>query len=217
MLRRGYAVIVGAACAVLVAGALAGCTPPPPRVAGPSQDQVDQYTEQQLASVWGSITVPHDLDRPTVAPVRTISNDEYDEVVDECLRSFSDRGYRNLPGYRRISQEPQSERVAMLEGVSWYVCMAMYPFDAASSGLLSRAQLDYLYDYYRRWVVPCLVLSGHDPGSIPVRETFVANGMAGNFWSPLDTLWSDAGFNEDEYESLNARCDTYPDYLYPDS
>ena len=217
MVRSRYASILGAVGAVLIAGALAGCTPPPPDIPGPSQQRIDQFTEQQLRSAWENITVPYDLKRPKVDAVRTITNDEYGEVIDDCLRGYSDQDYRNLYGYRRISQEPESEREGMLQGISWYVCLAQYPFDPAGSGLLSRAQLDYLYDYYRRWVVPCMVTNGHSPGAIPLRRTFVANGLAGNVWSPLDQMWGSGQFTEDDFDVLDARCNAYPDYLFHDS
>jgi len=209
--RRGAVCVGVALCAVL-----AGCTPPRPDIPGPTANAIERFTERQLVSMWGTITVPYDLRRPKIEPVRMIRDDEYGRVMDDCLRGFSTHDYRNLYGYRLIAQEPEGIRDEILEGVAWYVCMAQYPVDPSGSGLLSKRQLDYLYDYYRRWVVPCLILNGYDPGPVPLRKTFVSNGLAGNFWSPTDELWGEFGFTDAEFSLVEAKCSPYPQYLYPD-
>ena len=212
MFRCRSGVCIGAAlCAVL-----AGCTPSHPDIPGPTTQTIERFRERQLGSMWGSFTVPYDLRRPKIEPVREIRNDEYGQVIEECLHGFREHGYRALYGYRVIMAEPEATRDQIFESVALYVCLAQYPVDPSGLDLLSKQQLDYLYDYYRRWVVPCLVLNGYDPGPVPLRKTFVSNGLAGNFWTPTAELWDEFDFTIDEYSMVVAKCSPYPQYLYPD-
>jgi len=50
---------------------------------------------------------------------------------------------------------------------------------------LSLTQLDALYDYYERWLVPCLAAHGGGVVEIPSREEFVDGGDgAPGWWNP---------------------------------
>jgi len=204
-------------CGMVLTGALllSGCTPPPPDVPGPTTEQLADFTQQQLAQLWDDMTVPRGLERPRVEPIRTISNAEYGPVINECLDGFRDRKYRNLYGHELIAEQPLPVQAGLNESVSWYVCSAQYPFDPTGAGFFSVQQLDYLYDYNRRWVIPCMVLAGYDVGEVPDRSDFIRRGVAGSLWSPLEDVYRDVGMTGQDYARLDAKCDVYPDYLFP--
>lgn len=206
---------VGAAALAAVVLLVSGCTPPPPDVPGPSTEQLSEFSQKQLALLWDDMTVPEGLNRPRIEPIRTISNAEYGTVINECLDGFRDRDFRNLYGHELIAEQPQSVQGGLNETVSWYVCSAQYPFDPTGAGLFSTEQLEYLYDYNRRWVVPCMVLYGYDVGEIPKRADFVKQGLGGTIWSPVNDLYRDLGMTVEDFDELDSKCDPFPDYLFP--
>ena len=195
---------------------LCGCTPAPPDIPGPTTRELADFSQRQLSRLWDDMAVPEGLERPEIEPVRTISNAEYGTVINDCLDGFRDRKYRNLYGHELIAEQPLSSQVGINENVSWYVCSARYPFDPTGSGYFSVQQLVYLYDYDRRWVIPCMVLGGYDVGEIPDQAEFIRRGVSGTVWSPLEGQFEDFGMTEQDYAELDARCDVYPDYLFPD-
>lgn len=65
------------------------------------------------------------------------------------------------------------------------LCLQQYPILPDLSGSINLAQLDYLYDYYRDFLVPCLATAGYlSPVAAPTREQFVAFS-AESRWTPF--------------------------------
>jgi len=97
----------------------------------------------------------------------------------------------------------------------WYQCFIQYPSNPGFGNvLLTEPQQDYLYDYYQRWVVPCIMLNGYALAQAPTREEF-HNDWAG--WNPYYSIEQGMG-TEQEFETLVTRCGgVYADLDVPEA
>ena len=168
--------VAGLAVALL----LAGCSTTVP--AGPDTTELDAYTERTLEAAWA--TVPRGGPRPDVPRVRYISNAEYVPVMAQCMNE------QGATGDSRARE------------IAWYVCQAKYPVSPDEYRVLSDAQVDYLYDYYQRWTIPCLASHGRVVTLI-ARDEFVDRG---GLWNPLYSTDEAAEVTDDEYATLNDQC-----------
>ena len=68
------------------------------------------------------------------------------------------------------------------------VCLTEYPLLPDLSNSVNLEQLDYLYDYFRDFLIPCLSVAGHPiTGEIPTRAQFVVI-QAEPHWHPYRSL-----------------------------
>jgi hypothetical protein len=68
--------------------------------------------------------------------------------------------------------------------LGWYECASAQPSTSTEFGLLSKSQRGYLYDYYAKWLVPCLEFNGYHVVSPPRRNQFVQDPLQSGWWSP---------------------------------
>jgi hypothetical protein len=168
--------------------ALSGCTsrPLPPPV---TQDGVEDFLARQLDSEWELVGIA-DANRPYPPRVRFVTTVEYANVMSLCTTKVA-------PGYRRVLPTKAADDLA------YYYCQVQYPIDPSEYLVLSTAQIDYLYDYYLRWTIPCLETQGYPAGPVPSRAEFRAyNG----YWNPLYHPGRTTDISSDEYARLDADC-----------
>lgn len=157
---------------------LAGCVAPaePP---GPTDDEVRAYLVDRSAQWWHSIS-PDDAP-PTVPVVRAASSDEQGNLIADCLR---------INGFR-YGFSPQAEEVnSPLMRAQW-TCAEQFPAtidDSVRAGVFGKAQLAYLYDYFRRRLIPCLTLDGYTVSALPDRATFLDTSIGRPSWNPYTQL-----------------------------
>jgi hypothetical protein len=166
-------------CVVVAASlTMAACsTPPPP---GLSVEQVAQITAARSPSEEG-------LTRPIYTYVPIV---EWGSAVAECMNragyasysaavvSFT-RGEAGLPG--------AGEQNAL------DTCLTVIQVDPVDRNILSREQLEYIYSYYARQLIPCLAEHGIEITDVPTREDFeLSIFIDGEFgystWSPYEGL-----------------------------
>lgn len=170
---------------------LTGCslaaTPPPP----PTSDEAQQYYSDMLDATWISTGLSGVMDRPTVAVTTLVPEDQWQDVLVRCMsgKGFALQEIRWTPrsGYLLADAPPDDPARTASDGqLAFYMCLAANPPATINDGyFLSPAQLDYVYDYYVSWVVPCLTDHGWDLRNAPTREQFVA--LQG-YWSPYDSM-----------------------------
>jgi hypothetical protein len=157
--------------AVLVMAAfvgLAGCSAvvsPPP---SPTTDDFDDLLQQRLDAVWRE-TKLDDTARPPIGAGAILSQFAAGHAFSNCMQSLGwpeyyshDTGY----GYRALQLATSDE-----ERLNWYECFAEYPVDG-EFGFSSIAQYDYVYDYYRDSLIPCLLSHGYALPRAPDRMEF---------------------------------------------
>jgi hypothetical protein len=184
-----------ARAAALVAAALvlSGCVSAPP--AGLSESELDARHAIVLDRVWANTALEGIVDRPTVAVVATLRSTDWLKQVYTCLgeRSVADFGlvFGRDSGFGIIAVDGRTP-LSDADQLSFYICTGKYRLDGvdvfADQPLWSRAQLDYIYDYYLQWAVPCLLHNDFAVHYAPSREDFVDSQGR---WSPYGAMRDD--------------------------
>jgi hypothetical protein len=171
---------------------------------GQSEQEAAQAAAELLDATWRGTGLDDAL-RPEL-PVfpAAHSNTWFDDIaacmleVGIVLNGISGPDAR---GYTPIFEGQQD--IDYTVRLHWYECFAHDPLDPfAGSGSATPAEREYLYDYYQRWVIPCLVMHGYSLKVIPSRDEFMASQSL--HWNPY---WSLTEYPEHaQYGSLQAQC-----------
>lgn len=156
------------ACAVLLLTACVTHSRPPS--GGLSYDEAAEYAEALRDSV----------------SIAYVSSAGWGTVIAGCMNAA---GYPEYVG----SGPAISNGTTVIAGdieqqLDLDLCLRQYPILPDLSGSINLAQLDYLYDYYRDFLIPCLGAAGYTAGrDIPTREEFVVIS-AEPHWTPYSAL-----------------------------
>lgn len=167
------------AAAIAVALSASGCAAVAAPPAGPTETDLAAYNEHTLLAIWLNTGLAETVERPVVAQGEPLSTAEWFDFVMSCL---SDRGHTQIGISWSLGEGAvlQTSSGAVLDDdqaqLDFYECAAQHPLDpAADHTLLSKAQLDYIYDYYVVQLVPCIVLNGYGLDRVMSREEFAAH------------------------------------------
>jgi hypothetical protein len=193
----------------VVAGALllGGCTTSHPLPPGPTQAEIARYVDRMAADHWEFMGLGDADERPRVEVVRFVSPEDWGRSIANCMNQAGYISYRAVGGGIESTQDAPGYLPG--EAVSMYTCQSQYPFEPSAFGILSGPQLDLLYDYYSRFLVPCLAFRGYIDGETPSREVFVATGAV-SMWSPY---WRVQEPDATAYERLQRQCPPRPAWL----
>lgn len=186
------------------AALLTACTPAPPLPDPLSADEIQVIREAQYADWWRSISATEPM--PDIEPIRVIAEDDSAAIIDACALAAVPPG---VAAQVRAGQPSDGADAAALDR-AYFRCALQYPVeleDPTEAGLLSEAQLAWLYDYYDTRLIPCLRLSGYLVGTIPQRDDFV-DSIFGH-WSPYYAM-SPQPDNPSEWARIDVRCPPPP-------
>jgi hypothetical protein len=177
--------LIVAALAVL---ALTGCVVSPP--APPTEEDAQRYYNAMLEKTWVGTGLSGLMDRPRVTAAEPVPARRWTLALVDCMteKGFVLEGFARNPdsGYRLVGAAPLLSQTASDGQLAFYMCLAANPpSEIEDQGFLSVPQLDYVYDYYLTWVVPCLAQHGWNLRSAPTREEFIE--LEGN-WSPYTAI-----------------------------
>ena len=206
---RAAAVLAAAAASLVL---LSACATEPPPPTGLTDAQLAALARPILDAQWNAIE-PHlaGAARPSVERVRFVTPSEQVTAVAACLDGL---GYAD--GAMVFSADGFIiQTTPILDGVRYqldaYTCQAEYPVDPRVYGALSTAQLDYLYDYYRRWTIPCLNANDYPVPVLPTRQEFLETGSPD--WTPYYNSSASGGTVPPTV--LRGRCGVVPPGLFP--
>lgn len=211
MQRRRMLLLALAASVLLSTVGCAAAVPPP----APSKGELAALQQKLLDDHWHAINLPKGVKRPVVAKPQTLAEDELYPKVDSCIRRYAATDYLGLDPTGALDDLSVGARMASFSNLADYACSATYRLDPSKLGLLGNAQKAALYDYYQRWVVPCLASRGYTATGAPSRNDFVSATYLE--WSPLDSLYDLPTFTQTQYDRLAAACTAYPSWLYPET
>jgi len=196
------------AVVALVALTLSGCVAVPPP--GPSAGAIADHRAEILEKTWANTGLSGDA--PTATPRTPSTEMEWVEAITGCLTdngvaasgwSFgSDEGYALLSESGGDVDDPAAQRV-------FYVCVASIAAPRETDDVLSDEQLDYIYDYYQEWLVPCVIMQGYRLSAVPTRTEFKA---LGGEWRPFYSV--DISISGADYEELERLCGAERPQLY---
>jgi hypothetical protein len=170
--------------AALLVLTLAGCTAVGPPPSGFSPRQWEERHALELDLSWQSTGLADSL-RPAAPEPVAISPDEWAESFAGCM---NDAGFDNYQAQGQavvISEQNQDPEAAQAQLIARYVCDAR--FRVAGYEGLNNDEIDYLYDYYRDELIPCLALHQVEiaASEVPTRQQF-ADGLGG--WNPYGAV-----------------------------
>lgn len=148
------------------------------------------------------------FDRPAVVTPRFFLPSGWGYKIQECM---NDAGYAEFVydpenGFRSAGLPARTDGV---EALARYACVEQYPTYDTRYSALRGSDLDALWDYYQRFLRPCLTVQGVEVTSAPDRGDFAGDGpgMAGS-WNP----WLTARVPADvpTTRAVLAACAPYP-------
>ena len=148
---------------------------------------VELYVQLALDSAW--TPSPGSNTRPPPGSVRFALPNGWGQWMQRCMIQS---GYDNFDFSRTggFSNDGQPAKHDGVEGLAWYYCTQQLPWYDTVFTQLTNAELDELYDYYERWLVPCLASHGGGVVELRGRAEFVdgGDGQPG-WWNPyLDSV-----------------------------
>ena len=176
-------VLAGAASVIL----LAGCVAQIPEPQRPS----DADARTQVQTMLDATRLRYEIAGAPLeaAAIRPKSYERWDAEMRSCLidAGVDDVGAIVWSGdgfelYLNSGSDPDYD-----ESVAMYRCVADDPPDGREFGALySDEQRDYLWNYYKRWVVPCIIGEQYELQLVPTRNEFLASSSY--LWSPYDSV-----------------------------
>ena len=192
--------------------ALTGCVSarevPPPM----PDAEIEQYLGNRVDAAWRNTGLAGTVERPEpdtsgwVENYRTTRNYEamfecmQDAGIDEWGMEEVDGGPVLTSGTGGVPAPPDQ--------LAFYACFAASPTDFGWIHLTDE-ELDYLYDYYRDWVVPCMQSKGYEFWDLPSRQAYRAQ-LGG--WVPYYSVRNgpgeelDLGLSQDQLVSIVDQC-----------
>lgn len=167
-------------CAALL---LSGCASPSTPTQGQRAD-VSHYVQARLDDAWRG---DGRMDRPSTVAPRFLLPNGWGFAMKQCMvdAGFTAFDFDRSGGFTNGLERTSS---AGEEGLAWYYCAARFPTYDTVFTELDDGQLDHLYEYYTRWLIPCLALEGSAVLRVPSRTQF-GNGLPGQpgSWNPYLT------------------------------
>lgn len=147
---------------------------------------VEAERQRILDLSWQNLGLAEPAPRPTPSVTPLAEDADWVAAWGDCVSSSGTDpqgwGFGSDTGFDFRGQRDYDDRTLL----AFYTCAASLPLvPFAAEELRTPAQVDYLYDYYQSWLVPCLETHGYHVSAVPTNEQFV-NGAAS--WSPLDEI-----------------------------
>lgn len=139
--------------------------------------------------------------RPEVTPGSALPSQAWTDALHACMEAAGYAefgfGWGSAEGYFLSSADDDTAD----RQLAFYGCVAQHPMAAGDDGfLITTAQLDYVYDHYRQWTVPCLLEHDYALRRVIDREEF-AEGMGA--WTPY---WELALYDAETYDEVIELC-----------
>ena len=188
---------------------LTGCVAVPPP--GPSDSEIVAMQERALQQTWERTGL--EGDPPAVEAGPAMESEAWWQAIYDCVqeRGFmitsmewsSSSGAAIMTNSGDTIDDPETQR-------AFYECVAAHPLVLDERDMaLTDAQLDYVYDYYQSWLVPCVIMQGYRLSDVPTRTEYRA--LAGQ-WSPFFAV--DISISGADYERLERVCGAERPELY---
>lgn len=182
MRTRAFRVTSAAASAILLLllGAN-GCALEQRPPEGPGQARITSEVRERLDRQWRLSDLEGIIVRPRFEHREVIGASEWAPKMSECMAASGvvNWGYDATEGLFIPGDSATTS-----EQLQFYWCFEKYP----TVDLLTRAQIDFIYDYYVRWLIPCLESNGYNVMNAPSRRAFRDADPSIERWNPYRSL-----------------------------
>jgi hypothetical protein len=188
-----------AALAILaVALLLTGCVPTREiPTTEPTEEEYLLWLDGNADSAWNVLGLDDDLRPPKPEYVYTAPAD-WPATIVRCMNA---RGYENYVS-DDFSVSPGSGLASEQEQIDFFDCQTTYQVDPRLYGIFGGEMLEYLYDYNRSVLVPCLEAHGVEVEIVPPREEAAVVGGDYQGWNPYYWMY-------DRFDPVNDARDRY--------
>ena len=191
---------------VLLAAAVAttGCTATTAAPKALTEGELDALVRAELDRQWEFTGLDGVVPRPVVEVEKAGSIDGFQPEFGQCMSDAGFSGWGTGPrGLDMSTVNPDGAATTQQQQLDYYGCLARFP----GVDRLSTEQLDFVYDYYTGWLVPCLGQQGHAVTDVPSREEFHdSRELMGWRWTPYSALAAPPT-NETVYGRLLSICE----------
>ena len=160
--------------------------------------------EAQAQTWWDSMSTGTTM--PDVEVIAELPPEQAFDQQSECLEAA------RIPGvtvgehgqWRFEDGDPASPTFDAVE-LQWWVCAQQYPPQDEFDWMLSRSELEWLYDYYGRRYLPCLGGLGFEASGFPTRGDFLFTSEGYPAWLPFEQSVKPIPTTE-QWEQVALRC-----------
>ena len=188
---------------------LAGCASTRAEPPAPTVDELEQFTQHAVLTHFGTDAAQARRPGADAAEVEIVEPTGIDVSYVECLNKAGFTGYYVAYFGTIVLSNPQGSTVE--QRLQRSSCQFDYAWALASTSMLTRAERDYLYDYYQERLVPCLRTAGFSIERPPSRKSFVDDWLQPVWWSPYDAMRPAA--STQEWTALHVECPALPPVL----
>jgi hypothetical protein len=122
-----------------------------------------------------------------IGDISIVNPSELDYAFAECVKGAGYADYSVDYFGTLVLKGPTGAESEIERGVR-HNCDFTQQLAMSNSALLSSREREYVYDYYRQWLVPCLALAGYPIHGAPSREEFISDWLTPGWWSPYDSI-----------------------------
>lgn len=184
--------------ALALAACLAGCTAGTSLPSGRSQAEIDALVAVELDRQWELTGLDGVAPRPVMAVERLSGINTTFAGIGDCMMDagFSSWGFDDT-GLTVAEGAPEPE-----QQLAYYECNARFP----AVNPLSADEMHFVYDYYQKWLIPCLGFRGYTVLDPPERGVFTRGADDG--WATWSPYWALEPYpaTAEEYEEITAVC-----------
>jgi hypothetical protein len=140
----------------------------------------------ELDRQWAFTGLDGVMPRPEVAVEEIGTVDGFSEHLSGCMAEAGFDSWGSGPyGLDMSTVNPDGAQSTPEQQYSYYGCVARFP----NIDPLTDEQLDFVYDYYQRWLVPCLETEGQQLRDVPTRAQFHEyRAVNGWLWGPYSAM-----------------------------
>lgn len=197
---RGLVAVAAAAASIAL---LAGCSPAPQLPEPMTFAEAKQLVAEQNRDWWESMFPDEPM--PVVEPVEYVDVDDPGTKTIDCMRDSDIDGlvFGADASWSIVDGGPETmEEVSRAQ----FICAMKYPYDLSdpgAMGMLSKAELAWIWTYNQRRLVPCLQSLGY---TVINRTGHYAEG---SYWIPYYEMAPIPRSNE-EWARIDLRCPPSP-------
>ena len=204
---RAIPLVAVAAIVLSVTGCVSVREVPPPI----SDADVQAHLQERVDAAWRNTGLEGTVERPEADPA---------SYAEDYRLRLNDQNFHNCMQDAGITQWGTQDRdggplftsgsggvPSPEEQLTFYTCYAASPTDFVWVQF-SEAELDYLYDYYQEWVVPCLLSEGYAIALAPTRDQFTPESLWLPYYWVTDTPTGsfELGLSQEELLAMMDLC-----------
>lgn len=164
--------------AALLVLALAGCSTTAAPRPGLSADELADRRIHTDTMNWAATGLGKEF-RPATPALATVSRENWPSAYVTCMNNAGFDEYVAVEGGWTVGSEQDGPSEA--ERLAEYICTQSFEIEGQYDDWFNDAEIDYLYAYYREFLVPCLAERGFSPIASPTENEFADNFAS---WHP---------------------------------